>query len=258
MIKFTYRSFIRAVKSVLAIDESRIKKKLIIYFLLISVVSISISMEVILELSETHIRKKIATSFIKELQHHTKIPENINMETIDLKKALSPLDDLRIRMILIFLVIIGTIITSFFLFAKDIANPIDSLIVGAKKVADGDLTYAIPVFNEDEIGQLGKLINDMNANLQEIVVEIRFEMTRMVKNVNHMETQLDPLLLKDYITEAREQKKIKASDIYKLQTASLEIKKGLTAIKDDLSALSMLIDMYKVYQVNTMNQEQEV
>lgn len=245
-------------KSLVGINESRIKKKLIIYFLLISIASISISLEVILEVSETPFRKKISESYIETLKAHTNLPPDFDAKDLDMKKAFRPLDELRGRMILLFLVILVTIGISFSLFSKDIAKPIDSLVEGAKKVADGDLTYTLQIYREDEIGQLAKLINDMNANLQELVVEIRFEMNRFMSIVSDMETTLKTALGEDIVSIAESKKSIGISKIKNLQKASLDIQGRLRLLKEDLSALSMLIDMYKVYQVNTTNQNEVV
>jgi methyl-accepting chemotaxis protein len=245
-------------KSLLGINESRIKKKLVIYFILISFASISISLEVILEVSETHFREKMSDSYLEALKKHISIPQNFQKSEIDLDKAFKPLNELRIRMLLLFLVIIVTIGISFSLFSKDIAKPIDSLVEGAKKVADGDLTYTLHIYRDDEIGQLAKLINDMNANLQELVVEIRFEMNRFANMVTEMENSLQNALKDDIVSLAMDKKTIGISKIKSLQEASRDILTRLHLLKDDLSALSMLIDMYKVYQVNTNNQNEVV
>ncbi|MES0489892.1 MAG: HAMP domain-containing protein [Leptospirales bacterium] len=252
------RKFVKKTKSILGVDESRIKKKLILYFILISTVSISISLEVILEVSETPFREKLAKSILSEVQTHLPDGQILNEIPINMDKAFEPLEYLRIRMILLFLVIIGTIITAFSLFSKDIATPIDELVEGAKKVADGDLTYTIPVLSDDEIGQLARLINDMNANLQELVVEIRFEMKRMVGIVDELRTQLAPTFEVDLVSEAVKNRTIKISKIKKVQNVAKEVDKNLNELKEDLAALTMLIDMYKVYQVTTTNQDQEV
>ena len=249
---------IRKLKSILGVDESRIKKKLILYFILISVVSLTISLEVILEVSETPLRKKMSETYITELSKHIDIPKDFDHTLINLNEAFDPLNDLRMRMLLLFLVIVITIGTAFSLFSKDIAEPIDALVEGAKKVADGDLTYTFPVFSEDEIGQLANLINDMNANLQELVVEIRFEMNRLAKAVGELQSDLTPVLEIDVAAAAREKKSIKLSEIIQLQETAKNISASLQQLKDDLAALSMLIDMYKVYQVAGANQDQEV
>lgn len=249
---------IRKIKSTLGVDESRIKKKLILYFILISVVSISTTLEVILEVSETHFQDKMADSFLKELENKNAVSPDFDATTIDHEVAFEPLRDLRVRMLLLLSVIVINIITALTLFAKDIANPIDALVEGAKKVADGDLTYTLQVHTEDEIGQLAKLINDMNANLQELVVEIRFEMTRLAKAVDTMQSNLQPAIEADIVSDAQQNQKIRLSEINKLQKSARQVNENLQELKDDLAALSMLIDMYKVYQVNTTNQEQEV
>ncbi len=248
----------RKFKSILGVDESRIKKKLTLYFILISVVSISTTLEVILEVSESHFQDKLSASFIEAMSQQIEIDKSFTPSAIDREIAFNPLNDLRVRMLLLLLVIVVNIITALTLFSKDIANPIDNLVEGAKKVADGDLTYTLQVHSEDEIGQLAKLINDMNANLQELVVEIRFEMTRLAKSVDQMQENLKPAIEVDLVSDAKENNIIHLSKISRLQQSAKDVEKNLQELKDDLAALSMLIDMYKVYQVNTTNQEQEV
>lgn len=228
-----------------------------IYFILISFASISISLEVILEVSESEFRHKISESYFNNLKKHVEISGDFDINTLDMDEAFQPLNDLRVRMLLLFLVILTTIAIAFSLFSKDIATPIDSLVEGAKKVADGDLTYSLQIYREDEIGQLAKLINDMNANLQELVVEIRFEMNRFMKIVSDMEDTLKSALQDDIVAMAKDNKSIGISQLKKIQTASTDIQGRLKLLREDLSALSMLIDMYKVYQVNT-NQHSEV
>jgi len=243
------------IRSLLGINESRIKKKLMIYFILISFASISISLEVILEVSEKQFREKISKSYLDTLKNHIEIPDTFNQTDIDMNEAFRPLNQLRVRMLLLFLVILITIGIAFSLFSKDIATPIDSLVEGAKKVADGDLTYTLQIHREDEIGQLAKLINDMNANLQELVVEIRFEMNRFMKIVEDMEESLKNALYDDIVSLALNNKSIGISQLKKLQKSSHDIQSRLKLLREDLSALSMLIDMYKVYQVNTSQNE---
>ncbi|MDH4199685.1 MAG: HAMP domain-containing protein [Spirochaetia bacterium] len=249
------RKLCDAAKSLVGIDESRIKKKLMIYFILISIASISISLEVILEVSEQNFRTKLSNSYIKTLKKSVELPESFDPAKLDLNSAFQPLNDLRVRMLLLFLVILSTIVISFSLFSKDIAEPIDSLVDGAKKVADGDLTYTLHIYRDDEIGQLAKLINDMNANLQELVVEIRFEMNRFVKIIGDMEESLQTALQDDIVSMAVNKKTIELSKIKNLQKSTHDMKNRLKLLKEDLSALSMLIDMYKVYQVSTPNSE---
>jgi len=246
------------IKTLIGVDGSRVKKKLTIYFLLISIVSISISLEVILEVSEQKFRHKLSASYLEALKVQIDIPETFNENQLNMDVAFKPLNELRVRMLLLFLVILITIVAAFSLFSKDIAMPIDSLVDGAKNIADGDLTYTLQIHRDDEIGQLAKLINDMNANLQELVVEIRFEMNRFTKIVADMEESIKLALQDDIVGQARDNKSIGISQIKKLHKASLDIQSRLRLLKDDLSALSMLIDMYKVYQVNSSNQNEVV
>ena len=196
---------------------SRLKKKLLLYFILISLVSISVSLEMILEVSENHFRERLVKSFIAELEVHLKETERkkyhkelLNkIAEIDLQKAFHPLNDMRIRMILLLLVIVMTIITAFVLFSKDIANPIDAVVSAAKKISDGDLSITVPVLTKDEIGQLAKLLNEMNINLQELVAQIRFGIDRVEKQVDKIHRKMRFLADDKKFNEILEKRRLK-------------------------------------------------
>lgn len=234
-------------------DQSRIKKKLILYFLLISIVSISISIEIVWEVSEQNFRDKLTESFYSEFQkaytEDTGKTLSLSLDEINQKTALSVLDDMRMRMLLLIGVIIGNIFTAFRLFSKDIARPIDALVEGAKKVSDGDLTAEIEILTEDEIGELGQLINDMNINLQELIMEIRHEMDRLTSKINSVKAQLQDFNTQAALERAVSQKTMSLKALRKMVVGHEEIEKMLDDMIMDLDSLTALINMYKLYQI---------
>jgi len=46
-----------------------------------------------------------------------------------------------------------------------VGRPVKGLVLGTRKVADGDLEYRIPIETEDEMGHLARSFNDMTAKL---------------------------------------------------------------------------------------------
>lgn len=161
-------------------EKSRLKKKLTLYFILIAIVSISVSIEMIFEFSSAKFRNDIRNNVMTEVQNG--IPEayikRVNVEKIN-SVINDPIIDLRNRMVLLLLVVFASIIGAFIMFAKDIVSPMDDIVEATKKIVDGDLTVTVPVMSDDEIGQIATLINDMNINLNNMIMEIRQEVSKI-------------------------------------------------------------------------------
>jgi len=51
--------------------------------------------------------------------------------------------------------------------------PADSAVRVVKQVAAGDLTKEIPVRSQDELGELGRMINEMIRDLKDLIGKIR-------------------------------------------------------------------------------------
>lgn len=62
-----------------------------------------------------------------------------------------------------------------------VARPVKELVLGTRKVAEGDLQYAIPIDTDDELGHLARSFNDMTANLRKANQEI-LEWVRTLEN----------------------------------------------------------------------------
>jgi methyl-accepting chemotaxis protein len=228
---------------------SRLKKKLLLYFILIAAVSISVSAEIILELSTPRFRESFEKGFHSELR--TFMPEEEAREMMSMinpDNVFQPLYNLRNRMILLLLVVSGSIFSAFFLFTKDIVSPMDSMVEATKKIADGDLTITVPVMSEDEIGQMGILINDMNVNLQDMIMQIRQEVERHNKIISEVNLKLADFVCDDMSNRIIDNKRMKVSDFKKILDIGREIDSILRVMSADLSALLMFVNMYKTYR----------
>jgi methyl-accepting chemotaxis protein len=64
-------------------------------------------------------------------------------------------------------------ITCAWLLTAGITGPLRSAVAAARRVADGDLSGTIEVNSTDELGQLQQALKDMNANLLDIVGQVR-------------------------------------------------------------------------------------
>lgn len=240
-------------------ETSRLKRKLTLYFLLISIVSISVSAEIILEFSSGRFKDGIKSNAVKELKleipkkYHALVENSLQHDEI-----FEPITDLRNRMILLLLVIFGCIVGAFFMFTKDIVAPMDGIVEATKKIADGDLTVSVPIMSDDEIGQIGRLINDMNINLQDMIMQIRQEINRHKLKIQQATEKINEICQYDANGNIVQKKKMKVSDFKNMIVLSSDVMKLLEVMMIDLSALETFIKMYKTYAVGTDIEQFEI
>lgn len=240
-------------------EFSRLRKKLILYFILISVVSISVSAEIIFEFSSGRLKDEICENLIVALSGSVSpaIVQKIDVDSLDSAVSM-PLSTLRNRMILLLLVIFACIVGAFVLFTRDIVSPMDGIVDATKKIADGDLTVLVPVMSDDEIGQIARLINDMNVNLQDMVMQIRGEIER---HKNKIREATDKIIFMGHVESAVEiidNKRMKLSDFKKMIRLSGDVVKLLEQMLVDLSALETFVRMYKTYSIRPDIDQKEI
>lgn len=240
-------------------EFSRLRKKLILYFILISVVSISVSAEIIFEFSSGRLKDEIRENLIVALSGSVSpaIVQKIDVDSLDSAVSM-PLSTLRNRMILLLLVIFACIVGAFVLFTRDIVSPMDGIVDATKKIADGDLTVLVPVMSDDEIGQIARLINDMNVNLQDMVMQIRGEIERHKKKIREA---TDKIIFMGHVESAVEiidNRRMKLSDFKKMVRLSGDVVKLLEQMLEDLSALETFVRMYKTYSIRPDIDQKEI
>ena len=271
-------------------DTSRLKKKLLLYFLLVSIVSISVSAEIIFEVSSAKFRRDVriqlylelekkisdkkfhqALKEIKELYPLIIIQEDENEKkklTARLNKALkegpegdkifSPIFDLRNRMILLLMVITGCIIGAFFLFTKDIVSPMDGVVEATKKIADGDLTVKVPVLTQDEIGLIGNLINEMNMKLLDMIVQVKQDLNRHKDKIRAASEIISEILMEGKSKGIIETKRMKVSDFKKMIHLGKSVVSLMEIMTEDLTSLQTFVNMYKTYSIKTDISQDEI
>jgi len=239
-------------------EKSRLKKKLTLYFILIAIVSISVSVEMIFEFSSAKFRNDISNNLIIEAQHG--IPA-VYVQKLDMERLNTainePISDLRNRMILLLMVICASIVGAFIMFAKDIVSPMDGIVDATKRIADGDLTVTVPVMSDDEIGQIATLINDMNINLQDMIMQIRQEISRHKSKIFEASVIISSISQKNS-DEIIKNKSMKVSDFRKMIKLSIDVVKLLDIMLIDLGALENFVKMYKTYAVHTEINQKEL
>jgi methyl-accepting chemotaxis protein len=239
-------------------EKSRLKKKLTLYFILIAIVSISVSVEMIFEFSSAKFSNDIRDNLIIEVQQGVpaKYVQKLDIDRLNLAIK-EPIIDLRNRMILLLLVICASIIGAFVMFAKDIVSPMDGIVEATKKIVDGDLTVTVPVMSDDEIGQIATLINDMNTNLNNMIMEIKQEVSRH-KNKIQIATDAISSISRENAETIIDNKVMKVSDFKKMMKLSTDVVKLLNMMLIDLDSLETFVKMYKTYAVHTEINQREL
>jgi len=241
------------------IEMSRLKKKLLLYFILIAIVSISVSAEIILEVSSSKFRNSITSTFLNEIKSNVSGKKFKEIkENIDYRAVFSPLFNFRNRMIILLLVISGCIISAFYLFIKDIISPMDGIVEASKKIAAGDLTVTVPVMTEDEIGQIAGLINNMNENLQNMIFQIKQEVDRYKEKIELASQKIEETIEIQAASDILETRTMKVSEFKNILNISKEVVGLLHIMGNDLSILDTFINMYKTYKMESEISQSEI
>ncbi len=134
---------------------------MIFYFLLIAIANVLVAGEFLWEIRSSAYREKVTkvVSVIKE-----------GKETVS--HIYTILDSLSWKFVIMTLILIIVSAVVLFLFVWQIASPMQYMINQAEKMAEGDLRIRINVKTGDEIAMLGKLINDLSINLQEVIAQL--------------------------------------------------------------------------------------
>jgi len=238
---------------------SRMKKKLMLYFILVAIVSLSVSGEIILEVSSAKIEKQITHNFFLELQ---KLPPTVKAEEIEDKidagKVFFPIYDLRNRMLLLLLVVFGCIVGAFFMFIKDIVAPMDGMVEATKKLAEGDLTVEVPVISEDEIGQIGGLINEMNAKLLDMINQVKQDISRHKDKVTVAQNMMSDIMTETKSGEIIEHKRMRVSEFREMLKLVGDVSSLLEMMTADLTSLETFVNMYKTYKIKSEISQDEI
>ncbi|MGQ3685329.1 MAG: sensor histidine kinase [Candidatus Loosdrechtia sp.] len=85
----------------------------------------------------------------------------------DMAEAFAPVEELKIRVIVLIIICITVVITLGISLTNRITRPILQLAEGAKAIASGNLDHRISVMSENEVGLLAQEFNRMAAKLKE-------------------------------------------------------------------------------------------
>jgi methyl-accepting chemotaxis protein len=247
------------MKFIFSNKMSRLRKKLLLYFLLVAIVSISVSAEIILEVSSAKLENEIKSSFYHQIE---KITPQKNLaeikKNLDTDAVFSPIYKLRNRMILFLLFVSVSIIAAFVLFTKDIISPMDGIVEATKKIVAGDFTVTVPVMSEDEIGLIARSINDIDSNLTNMINQVKHELNKYKFTLIDAHNDLSRIAPDTLNEKVLKEKKIRTIEYRNMIHEFKTVTGSLTVLIDSLSELQGFLSMYKTYTIKSELSQLEI
>ncbi len=147
------------------------------YFMLIILASFLVGVEFILDIQDEQLKQSLLSNI-----------SQYNQQQMSFEQAFEPLVKLRNQAVLMFIIIMFVMLIIFKMFINNITNPLQHMIEVAKKMSQGDLTQAVVIQEKNELSELGDMINEMSANLQEISLLTRNVASRYQHLCDNVET----------------------------------------------------------------------
>ncbi len=239
-------------------QASRLKKKLLLYFLLVAIVSISVSAQIILEMSSARLRTQVTAAYIDEAKKIMTPDAVAEMEKIDPHVIRRPLNNMRNRMILMLIVVMGSIFGALTLFVRDIVVPMDGLVEATKRIAAGDLNAHAPVMSEDEIGQLAELINDMNINMQDMITQVRRELDNYNVQLAFAVSMIGQILEHETTDDALRNKRMKIAEFKRILDLNRSVESILDKMNEKINYLHSFMNTYTKYTISSAVTQKEI
>ncbi|HDS16863.1 MAG TPA: HAMP domain-containing protein [Proteobacteria bacterium] len=135
-----------------------LQRTMITYLLLIGFAAVMVGMEFVIETSGSEFREL--------WQAHS---EQTVGQAINDQDVFQPLVTLRNKMILMLGIIMSVVVIVLTMFIKNITRPLQYMIETSREISMGDLSRTIRIDTDNELAELGNVINEMSSNLQEII-----------------------------------------------------------------------------------------
>jgi len=139
--------------------KNNLQRTMIIYFLLIGFASLLVGVEFIADTQSGALKENLLDNFSKYANHE-----------ISADAVFAPIVKLRNKAILMVAIILVVMIIILTMFIKNITEPLQHMIEVSRKISKGDLSQTISIDSQNELAQLGNVINEMSSNLQEITL----------------------------------------------------------------------------------------
>jgi methyl-accepting chemotaxis protein len=139
-----------------------LQRTMIIYFLLIGFAALLVGLEFVAETGSGRVTVELAANL-----------KAYAGGQLSAEAALSPIQHLRSKALLMVVIILFVIIIVLTMFIKHITEPLQHMIRVSRAISRGDLSHTIEIDSHNELSQLGDVINEMSSNLQEITLMSR-------------------------------------------------------------------------------------
>lgn len=136
-----------------------LQRTMIIYFLLIGVASLFVSIEFILDTQRPALKQELTTNFTAYSQG-----------TMGYEQVFAPITRIRHKAVLTIAIIMFVLLIVLTMFVKNITEPLQHMIETAREIAGGDLRKTVQINTRNELAELGQVINELSSNLQEAVL----------------------------------------------------------------------------------------
>jgi methyl-accepting chemotaxis protein len=144
--------------------------------------------------------------------------------------VLAPIERLRSKAILMVAIIMVVMVIVLTMFIKHITEPLQHMIRKSRQISHGDLSQTVRIEANNELKELGTVINEMSSNLQEIILLSQRTCTNGRQRVN---SALDRF----------GKGAIDADGI-------AQLKKDVETIGGELSNLSEMVEFFNFYSVD--------
>jgi HAMP domain-containing protein len=136
-----------------------LQRTMIIYFLLIGFASMLVGIEFLADFHGGALKDEIWNNISR-----------FNSDQIVREDIFAPIDRMRSKALLMVAIIMVVMLIVLTMFIKNITEPLQHMIGLSEKISSGDLSQTIRVEADNELAQLGRVINEMSSNLQEIIL----------------------------------------------------------------------------------------
>jgi len=201
-----------------------LQRTMIIYFLLIGFAALLLGVEFVNETSNNQFREKWLTNI-----------ETVVGQTIDSPEIFQPLDRLRHKAILMICIIMSVVVIVLMMFIKNITGPLQHMIEKSNEISTGDLSQTINIDANNELADLGGVINEMSSNLQEI---IHFSLNTCLSG-KRLIADTATLLENNPLPAAERQ----------------QVQDKLAELDSELATLQNVVDYFKFYSIDKSSHE---
>ncbi len=136
-----------------------LQRTMIIYFLLIGFASLLVGVEFIIDTHGHELKDELVLNY-----------EKYSKKEIETDDIFIPIEKLRNKAILMIIIIMAVMIIVLTMFIKNITEPLQHMIEVSREISSGDLSQTIKIHSDNELSELGNVINEMSSNLQEIIL----------------------------------------------------------------------------------------